>query len=125
MYGVSNSHYKSTYTEPLFGTGQGSGASPAIWLGVVLILLNALDRISNEENIPGLAFSDPWNVTSEDWRVGAFVDNTNHDVMDSSGTLTQCDLVEHLRQSDQTWEKLLHISGGSLNLAKCSWTLLY
>jgi hypothetical protein len=41
-YGVSDSYYESTETEPLFGTGQGSGASPAIWLGVVVILLNAL-----------------------------------------------------------------------------------
>ena len=49
MYGVSASHCESTDTEPLFGTGQGSGASPAIWLGVVVILLNELDRISAED----------------------------------------------------------------------------
>jgi hypothetical protein len=76
-YGVSESYYESTDTEPLFGTGQGSGASPAIWLGVVVILLNALDRILSEDNIPGLQFSDPWNKFSENWRLGAFVDDTN------------------------------------------------
>jgi hypothetical protein len=124
-YGVSDSYYESTDKEPLFGTGQGSGASPAIWLGVVVILLNALDRISAEENIPGLEFSDPWNEYSENWRVGAFVDETNQGVMDTSGTLLPSELVEHLRHSGQTWERLLHISGGSLNLAKCSWTLQY
>jgi hypothetical protein len=41
-YGTSSHHYTSTDTAPLFGTGQGSGASPAIWLGLVVILLNAL-----------------------------------------------------------------------------------
>ncbi len=124
-YGVSDTYYESTDKEPLFGTGQGSGASPAICLGVVVILLNALDRISAEENIPGLEFSDPWNEYSENWRVGAFVDDTNQGVMDTSGTFLPSELVEHLRHSGQTWERLLHISGGSLNLAKCSWTLQY
>jgi hypothetical protein len=38
--GISSTSYTSTPSEPLVGTGQqGSGASPAIWLGVVVILL--------------------------------------------------------------------------------------
>ena len=124
-YGVSDDHYGSTELEPLFGTGQGSGASPAIWLGVAVILLNALDRISHEDDIPGLSFSDPWNELNECWRVGAFVDDTNQGVMDPAGLRTKDELIETLRQAGQTWEKLLHISGGCLNLAKCSWTLQY
>ena len=124
-FGTSDLHYTSTDDAPLFGTGQGSGASPAIWLGVVVILLNSLDRISAEDNVPGLAFNDPWNDISESWRVGAFVDDTNQGVMDPTGDLSPTALVEHLRQAGQTWEKLLHISGGCLNLAKCSWTLQY
>ena len=33
-FGVSKSHYSSTAEEPFFETGQGSGASPSIWLAV-------------------------------------------------------------------------------------------
>jgi hypothetical protein len=40
---------KTTYglseDSPLYGTGQGSGASPAIWLTLVVILMNTLERI--------------------------------------------------------------------------------
>jgi hypothetical protein len=39
-YGVSESNYSGTPFAPLFGTGQGSGASPAIWLSLVVLLLH-------------------------------------------------------------------------------------
>jgi hypothetical protein len=125
VYGVTTQQYTSSTTEPLFGTGQGSGASPAIWLSLVVILLNSLDRMSREDNIPALTFSDPWQDIFAEWRVGAFVDDTNQGVVDSTGDLSLEELVETLRQAGQMWERLLHISGGSLNLSKCSWTLQY
>ena len=43
VYGISEDEYQGTTFEPLFGTGQGSGLSPAIWLSLVVILLNAFD----------------------------------------------------------------------------------
>jgi hypothetical protein len=125
VHGISPTTYHGTDTDPLFGTGQGSGASPAIWLGLVVILLNALDRMSREDGIPGLSFTDPWGDFSASWRVGAFVDDTNQGILDTSHLLNPDELVEYLRQAGQMWENLLHISGGSLNLAKCSWTLQF
>ena len=125
IYGTAATEYTSTDDEPLFGTGQGSGASPAIWLGLVVILLNSLDRMSAEDNIPSLSFADPWEEIRASWRVDAFVDDTNQGVLDASGTLSISDLVEKMRCAGQFWESLLHISGGSLNLFKCSWTLQY
>lgn len=124
-HGISPAQYSSTISEPLFGTGQGSGASPAIWLGLVVVLLNSLDRMSREESIPALTFLDPWGEMLESWRVGAFVDDTNQGVLDTSHQLNPEELVEYLRQVGQMWERLLTISGGKLNLAKCSWTLQF
>lgn len=97
-YGTSLQEYSGTDIEPLFGTGQGSGASPAIWLGLVVILLNAMDCISEQEDaIPGLDFSDPWKDLRTKWRVGVFVDDTNQGIMDSLGSQSIEDLVEQLR----------------------------
>ena len=124
LTGISSKEYFGTLEDPLFGTGQGSGASPAIWLALVVILLNCLDRLSNEEQIPGLSFKDPWEEFEANWRVGAFVDDTNQGVMDPFGWLSLEELTEQMRGlAGQLWETLLNISGGCLNLAKCSWTV--
>ena len=43
VYGVSESNYTGTPFAPLFGTGQGSGASPAVWLSLVILPLHTFD----------------------------------------------------------------------------------
>jgi hypothetical protein len=96
-YGVSEDEYQGTILEPLFGTGQGSGLSPAIWLGLVVILLNAFDRLAAEEKITGFEFEDPWNEIAAAWHVGAFVDDTNQGVTDSKETQSKDELAEILR----------------------------
>jgi hypothetical protein len=125
LTGVSLNEYFGTPDEPLFGTGQGSGASGANWLCFAVILLNCPDRISQEDNIPGFSFADPWNEMLAAWRVSAFVDDTNQGVMDHTGTLSLPELMKQMRKAGQLWETLLHISGGALNLEKCSWTIQY
>jgi hypothetical protein len=125
VYGISPTEYHSTILEPLFGTGQGSGASPAIWLSLVTILLNAYDQLADEYNIQGLTFEDPWQSISTKWHIGAFVDDTNQAILDTTAHLTPSELTEQLRQAGQLWETLLHISGGALNLSKCSWSLQF
>jgi hypothetical protein len=45
IHGASEANYHGTIFAPLFGTGQGSGASPAAWLSLVVILLQTMDRI--------------------------------------------------------------------------------
>ena len=39
IHGITEDNYHGTIFAPLFGTGQGSGASPAVWLILVVILL--------------------------------------------------------------------------------------
>jgi hypothetical protein len=45
VHGVSEQNYSGTVFEPLFGTGQGSGASPAVWLSLVVVMLNTFERL--------------------------------------------------------------------------------
>jgi hypothetical protein len=45
MRGISEDNYSGTPFSPLFGTGQGSGSSPAVWLTLVVILMNTLEKL--------------------------------------------------------------------------------
>ena len=49
VHGISEENYSGTPFAPLFGTGQGSGASPAVWLSLVVLLMNTLDRLFRNE----------------------------------------------------------------------------
>jgi hypothetical protein len=115
VHGISAQHYQGTTTSPLFGTGQGSGASPAVWLTLVVTLMNTLDRITPERMI----FSSPDSQQTHSRLIDAFVDDTSLGFTDP-GLLSMAELTTSLSHIAQTWEKLLFYSGGSLNLRKCS-----
>ena len=110
VYGISQKTYQGTIFE-LFGTGQGSGASPSAWLTLVVILLQTLDRLVPDR----INFSCPRRERLSD----AFVDDTYLGFTSQSLSFDSA-IVDKLRTIAQTWEHLLHLSGGKLNLSKCS-----
>jgi hypothetical protein len=120
VHGVSESNYSGTPFAPLFGTGQGSGASPAVWLTLIVILMNTMDRIIPER----MAFQSPDGSNSQARLLDAFVDDTSLGFT-NDGSLDFTELTHRLRDIAQTWEQLLHLSGGALNLKKCSWHILF
>ena len=69
---------------PLFGTSQGSGASPAVWLTLLVILLNTIDK-----ELPGdrITFLDPIMKKPHSRLADAFVDDTSMFGKSDSGDL--------------------------------------
>ena len=117
VHGVSEDNYHGTVFAPLFGTGQGSGASPAVWLSLAVILLQTLDRlIPDRMNFRSINGNIVHSRLSD-----AFVDDTSVGFTSSYADAPINDLIERLQHVAQTWEHLLHLSGGKLNLSKCSW----
>ena len=68
--GISNSNFHDTTFEPLFGTGQGSRASPSVWLTLVVMLINTLDRWNQNACLSSHQIHH-WDMT-----IDAFVDDT-------------------------------------------------
>ena len=117
MYGISTENYYGTPFAPLFGTGQGSGASPAVWLSLIVLLLHTFDRmIPHRMNFVPISGARDHSRSSD-----AFVDDTSVGFTSTSDDIAYSDLISQLQEAAQTWEKLLSLSGGKLNLTKCSW----
>ncbi|KAI2508454.1 hypothetical protein MHU86_5981 [Fragilaria crotonensis] len=119
-YGVSESNYSGTPFAPLFGTGQGSGASPAVWLSFVVLLLHTFDRI-----VPHRMHFEPIDGGRSHSRSSdAFVDDTSVGFTSSDDNTSYDELIARLEFVAQSWEKLLSLSGGKLNLKKCTYFVL-
>ncbi|KAI2511593.1 hypothetical protein MHU86_2847 [Fragilaria crotonensis] len=120
VHGISESNYHGSTFEPLFGTGQGSGASPSVWLTLVVVLMNTLDRLIPER----MSFQSPDSSQRHARLIDAFVDDTSLGFTDP-GLITLETMIAKLNHIAQTWENILFYSGGALNLSKCSWYTMY
>ena len=72
IHGISNNNYHGTTFEPLFGTGQGGGGSPSMWLTLVVVLMSMLDRLIPER----MSFQSPDSSQQHDRLLDALVDAT-------------------------------------------------
>lgn len=116
QYGISEGHYTGTKSEPLFGTGQGSGASPAAWLSLVVLIMNTMDKVIKER----VSFKSPDSDLHHQRLIDAFVDDTSLSfTTDTNDSIEK--LVAELTNIASKWNRLLHYSGGSLNLQKCTY----
>ena len=123
VYGVSSGYYQSSNDAVLFGTGQGSGASPAVWLAISTILLASLQRLIQR----GMRFSTPSDHISVERMSDSFVDDTQNGLNDAHlpNPLSLEQLIRNLENMAQTWERLLYSSGGGLELSKCFYIIVY
>lgn len=104
-YGVSDRYITSLSHAILVGTGQGSGASPAVWLSISVVLLASLQVLAKR----GMYFQNPsGQLTLERWS-DAFVDDTQNGINDAFITQPWSleDLIRNLENTSQMWERLL------------------
>lgn len=118
VYGTSIENYDGTELEPLFGTGRGSGASPAVWLSLVVILLHTIDRIIPEQ----MEFSTPNGKIHHERLTDAYVDDSSLGLTGHAKTFEYEGLIRRLQEVAQTWSDLFESSGGSLNFKKAPGT---
>ena len=74
IYGTSEARYQGTDQEQLLaGTGQGSRASPAVWLSICITLVLAYTKHAPR----GMKYSDPTGMVISERYADAFVDDTS------------------------------------------------
>jgi hypothetical protein len=119
--GISTESYTHCLQFPIYGSGQGSGNSPAIWLFISSTLCDIHNQISR-----GAFFTNPQGTETVKLSMVAFVD-------DSTGTYNDFqpqtqppihEMLPHAQTDCQSWNDLLWCSGGKLELPKCSYHVL-
>ena len=114
--------YSGTDTDPLEGTGQGSGASPSIWLLYSVSLLRAFQQFSR-----GMICSSPFESLIVTVLAIFYVDDGMPGVSDSQEQIASPLelLMLEAEKVTQSWEKLLFGSGGALEMSKCFTYVVY
>jgi hypothetical protein len=117
--GDSNKTYTNTPTTPIHGTGQGSCASPALWLMISSFLMDILQRRAH-----GMQMMDIMNSKPIHQWIDGFVNDTSIFTNNRSPHDSVAQLKEKLEFDGNYWAGLLAASGGHLELIKCFYYIL-
>jgi hypothetical protein len=118
--GESTETYQHTESTPIHGTGQGSCASPALWLMSSSFMMDIMEKYGN-----GMSIEDV-TATSEEIRqfMEGFVDDVSNYANNNFHDDNLLTLWNKLQQDGKLWAGLLSSSGGKLELTKCFYYLL-
>jgi hypothetical protein len=120
--GISDKFYSHCHAYPIYGTGQGSGHSPFIWCFVSSTFFDC-----HQAQAHGAIFKSPHHTKSLHITMVGFVDDgtgkVNNFLQDQQPEPKI--LLKAITHDAQLWSNLLWLSGGLLELRKCSYHFLY
>ena len=122
-YGTSITYFDADdgSGNPIGGTGQGSGASPAIWALVSTPIFDALRRRGY-----GVFLECPITGRKISFVGYAFVDDTDLGVTDNSIWYdeSKTNIFDAIQESVRLWEGFIRVSGGAIRPDKSHWYLI-
>ena len=120
--GLAPTGYTHTDSAPIYGTGQGSANSPAIWCFLSSALFDSYDQVST----PAQYYTPSMEPTATLGMIG-YVDDCNGqtNAFHLDGSQSTVDKLVHQTQHNaQVWSDILYSSGGVLEVSKCSCHIL-
>ena len=116
--GLAPTGYSHEPEFPIYGTGQGSANSPAIWCFLSSTLFDCYEQVAH----PAIYVSPTCDTAVAVGMIG-FVDDCNGQsnlFTEDGSPATVSAIIENTRHNAQHWNNLLAASGGALELSKCS-----
>ena len=116
--GLANTGYSHSASHPIYGTGQGSANSPAIWCFLSSALFDGYDTVAEQA-----MYSSAYGEVHQRLGLIGFVDDCNGQTNQFPYPVTMDTVPQLLTQAQsnaQHWSDLLQASGGALELSKCS-----
>jgi hypothetical protein len=120
--GLSKSSYTHSEEFPIYGTGQGSASSPMIWCFLSSILFQCYKM----QAYPA-TYQNPDRTNQNKWYIIGFVDDTNGQVnqfIEDERSDTLATMHHRAQENATTWAQLLGVTGGALELQKCSYHVM-
>jgi Reverse transcriptase (RNA-dependent DNA polymerase) len=117
--GDSTETYQHTNSTPIHGTGQGSCASPALWLMASSFMMDIMEKYGHGMNIQDVTNSEEIRQFME-----GFVDDVSNYANNEFEDSNLITLLNNLQNDGKLWAGLLTASGGNLELSKCFYYLL-
>ena len=121
--GLSPTGYHHSSDHPIFGTGQGSAFSPAIWLFLSCILYTCYEKLTK-----AAAYCCPDRSHQMEIGMIGFVDDNNdqtNNFLQDEDSETLPLVLAQTQCNAQSWNDLLTASGGALELTKCSYHVVH
>jgi hypothetical protein len=120
--GISDSEYSHDDAFPIYGTGQGSTNSPIIWIIISSTLFDIHMKKAN-----GATFCSPDQSVEIAFSIIGFVDDSNcqTNVFMADPQPSPEALAKLAEEDAKLWSKLLWLSGGYLELSKCSYHFIH
>ena len=117
--GLAPTGYHHSSESPIYGTGQGSAFSPAIWFFLSCILYDIYENLANT-----VSYCKPDRSHLLEIGMIGFVDDNNDQTNrflqdEDSSTLSM--ILSQTQHNAQCWNDLLTASGGALEIPKCSY----
>jgi hypothetical protein len=115
--GISKGSYTNTMMIPIHGTGQGSCASPLVWLQICLVLFDCHEAMSH-----GATFSSPNGAMVIQNSMVGYVDDTKGitNYFHAANPIPTATLTKNMQEDAQLWGDLLHTSRGTLEIPECN-----
>ena len=116
--GLAKTGYRHSVSHPIYGTGQGSANSPAIWCFLSSALFDGYDSVATQAT-----YSSANGEVHQRLGLIGFVDDCNGQTNQFPTQVTKDSIPQLLIQAKsnaQYWSDLLQASGGALELSKCS-----
>lgn len=115
---MSEEFYQYCKAYPIYGSGQGSGSSPVLWIIISSILFD-----SHQQHSHGAQYSSPDHSTYINFSMIGFVDDSSSqvNVFDNHNKDNMEQLIPKMEKDLQLWSDMLTFTGGSLNKSKCSY----
>jgi hypothetical protein len=114
--GIGNTPHSHRNPKPIYGVGQGSTDAPSRWGFVCDPLLEIYKELANDAII-----TSPLSTTTTNHKISGFVDDTT--TLQIKHFTAMIYIILFLQHDAQTWERLLHTSGGKLEIQKCVFAL--